>query len=329
MTTASSWRLAAELSDEAWDAELLKRPGADAFQSAAWALHKADFGWRPVRALADGAAVQALVKDLPGGARVLWARGGPVGEPARWSRELRELLLSAAGGRAVYGRLCSYREAAPADARALWQAGWARPDRPLDKPLTYALDLAPEPEALKEALSSNWGHNERRGHKRLGGALDWTDPDADEMEKLYREMETYKSIPPQHRAPALRSLAKALGPRLILKRVVHEGRTIGLRGCAVFGERAVDLLAATNADGRKLYASYVLLLSLIYAARRAGAKVYDLGGADPDAAKGVADFKKGTGARLVETLGEWDFASPDALRGPAGSLVSWRLGRGA
>lgn len=320
-----NWRAFAG-SDRDWDAALSAMTGADPFQSAAWARHKADFGWRPLRLLGEGAAVQVLVKEFPGGGRVLWARGGPVGEPRAWDRGLREALAREAGGGLVYGRVCSYREGRAEAERALWAAGWARPERPLDRNMTYLLDLAPEPAALKSGLSSNWGHNARRAEKRVE-VRDWTDPDPEEMEAVYLAMESYKGLGAQHRALALASLVRALGPSMILKRAVVDGRTVGLRACAVFAGRAVDLLAANDAEGRKVYASYGLMLALLLDARRAGARVYDLGGADPDAAKGVSDFKKGTGARLIETLGEWDFASPDAIRGAAGALISWKLGK--
>ena len=327
-----TWRAAA-LDDAAWDAALAAVPGANAFQSSLWARHKADFGWRPLRALAGSesapaAAIQALVKDLPGGAHLLWSRGGPVGDAALWNAELREILSAAAGSLVVYGRICSYRESDPGTVAALSAAGWARPERPLDRNMTYLHDLTPEPESMRAALSTNWRHNLKRGEKRAA-AEDWTSPDPAEMARLFLEMESFKGLPPQHREDSLASLVKALGPALILKRAVVDGRTVALRACAVFGGTAVDLLAAASEEARKVYASYALLWSLLVEAKRRGAAAYDLGGADPDAARGVADFKKGVGARLIETVGEWDFARPALLRRPAGALIAWKLGKGA
>ena len=329
-----TWR-AAMLGDEAWDAALAAVPGANAFQSSRWARHKADFGWRPVRALAGpeaapAAAVQALVKDLPGGARLLWSRGGPAGDPALWDAGLRAALTAAAGGfnLAVYGRICSYQESDPAAVAFLSAAGWSRPKRPLDRNMTYLHDLAPEPEALRAALSTNWRHNLKRGEARAE-VSDWTDPDPAEMARLFLQMVSVKALPPQHREDSLASLVRALGPALVLKRAVADGRTVALRACAVFGGTAVDLLAAATEEARKVYASYALLWSLLVEARRRGARTYDLGGADPDAARGVADFKKGVGARLIQYLGEWDFARPALLRRPAGALIAWKLGKGA
>jgi len=149
------------------------------------------------------------------------------------------------------------------------------------------------------------------------------------MESLYTAMEALKGLPPQHRADELASLTRALGPRLIIKRAVVENKTVALRACAVFGKSAIDLLAAATADARKVYASHALLWALILEARRRGAASYDLGGADPDAARGVSDFKGGVGGRTIDTLGEWDFAAPAALRRPVGALIAWKLGKSA
>lgn len=314
--------------DAAWDAALARVPGANAFQSSAWARHKADAGWRPLRALAGPvesplAAIQALVKAA-GPARVMWARGGPVGEPALWGEDLRELLRGEAGGALVYGRTCSYREAGAAPD----SAGWARPERPLDRPSTYLLDLSPDAETLRGGQSTNWRHNLKRGEARAVVA-DWNEPDPKEMEDLYLSLESLKGLPPQHRADSLGSLVRALGPSLILRRATVDGKTVAFRACAVFGESSVDLLAAAAGEARKVYASYALLWSLILESKRRGAKTYDLGGADAVAAPGVADFKKGTGARPIETLGERDFASPSFLRAPVGALIAWKLGKGA
>jgi hypothetical protein len=322
-----SWKTAPP-SDEAWDAALARTTGANIFQAAAWARHKADFGWRPIRLLAGepeapAAAVQVLVKNLPGGGRVLWSRGGPVGVPALWNDELSSALAAAAGGLYSYGRVCSFKEIP-----AALGSKWSRPDKPLNRNMTALLDLVPEPEALKAALTTNWRHNLKRGLTR-SPAADWPEADPAEMETIYRELETLKGLAPQHRAEELASLKRALGPALVIKRAVVDGRTVAFRACAVFGETATDLLAAATVEARKVYASYALLWELLLESRRRGAKTYDMSGADPIGAPGVTDFKLGAGGRLIETVGEWDFARPALLRRPIGALIAWKLGAGA
>ena len=123
------------LSDQAWDDSLLNILEANAFQSSSWARHKMDFGWRPVRVLcgpdqAPTAAVQALVKSIAGG-RLLWSRGGPVGDPTLWNNDMRDALAQAAGGLAAYGRICSYAENSTIVTSALTTQGWRRPAKPL------------------------------------------------------------------------------------------------------------------------------------------------------------------------------------------------------
>lgn len=315
-----SWR-EFDGSDEAWDALVAPLAESNVFQSSAWARHKAASGWRPLRLACEGAAVQGLVRSIPGGGRVVWARGGPLGDPAAWDGSMREALLRRAGGAAVYARVCPYRPAPGPGADALAASGWRRPSRPLNANRTYRLDLA------RPALepSANWAHNLRRGHSRAGAAQDWPDPDPAAMERLYLSMEAFKGLSPQHRAASLASMVAELGPRLILRRAVVDGRTVAMRACGVFGRVAMDLLAAAAPEARKVYASYVLLESVVAEARRAGAQAYDLGGADAAAAKGVADFKRGTGADAVETVGEWDCAAPAFARRPIGALIAARM----
>lgn len=310
--------------DAAWDA-VVEALGGPVYQSSLWAAHKARSGWRPLRARrSDGtAAVQALAKRV-GPAAVLWARGGPVGAPAAWDSELRGLLGGLAGSPLVYGRICPYHPATPPLEAALLAQGFSRPSRPLDKNASFVLDLAPEPAALEGALSSNWGHNLRRGLKRAP-ARPWDAPDAAEVLRLYRAMESYKGIAALHDDADFASQLSALGPRLVAVRVDGPDGPLALRAAAVYGGAAWDLLAATTPEGRRCYASYSAFWALALAVRARGARSFELGGADAERAKGVHDFKKGTGARPVQYLGEWDWARPAPLRPLADRAVGWRL----
>lgn len=317
------WRIF-EGADEAWDKHILQFPEATIFQSSAWARHKADFGWRPVRAVAENfAAIQALCKNAPGGARILWSRGGPLGDAQNFGGAAAAL-WQGAGGLARYARLASYRIVNEPDASAFRQSGWTQSERPLNKAQTFFLDLSADEETLRKNLSANWRHNLKRAETRAA-ISPWENPDASEMESLYLSLEQLKSLPAQHRADSLSSLVRRLGDALILRRAVVDGRVVALRACAVFGARAVDLLAAAGPEARKIYASYGLLWSILVEARRRGATNYDLGGADFDSARGVADFKSGTGGVLARTLGEWDCASPRPLRRAAGALLAMKM----
>lgn len=324
---APGWRLFSG-DASAWDAavEALRGP---VYQTSSWAEHKAASGWTPLRALDAGpdgaprAAVQVL-RRTKGPAALLWARGGPLGEPARWDEAMRRTLAGAAGRPAVYLRVSPYHESdGPAEA-GMKARGWRRPARPLDRAASFILDLAPE-----EAFSSNWAHNLRRAQKRCAPARAWPDPDPAEVARLYRAMESYKGVAVGLDDAALATQLRALSARLVLVRVDGpDGAPLAMRAAALCGGAGWDLLAAASPEGRRCYASYGAFWALTRELRARGAAFLELGGADPELAKGVHDFKRGTGARPVQYLGEWDWARPAGLRRLAG-LAATRLAEAA
>lgn len=318
-------------SDAAWDEALTSLPDQSVFQSSAWAAHKRDAGWSTLRAVAGPPAapkamVQALAKRLPGGGALLWSRGGPAGDAALWDEGMRRALARAAGRPWTYVRVCSYR---PADAAArLAELGWSRPTASLDADTTLVLDLAGGPDALRRGLTANWAHNLRRAEKRASPPRPWTDPDGAQLAAVYAALESFKGLPAQHTEASLTSLVARLGSRLLLYRADGpDGAPVALRAAAVQGDRAWDLLAASTPEARKSYAAYALFWSLLCGCAARGVRRYDLGGADPQRAKGVYDFKRGTGAAPERFLGEWDWARPAALRRPVGAAVGlWKRG---
>jgi len=190
------------------------------------------------------------------------------------------------------------------------------------------LDLSPDEETLRSGLSTNWRHNLKRGTKR-SKVRRWDAPDPGELAAVYRVMEEYKGLTPQHDAKSLEAMIGSLGDDLLLFRADgDDGKPVAIRACVVSGGTSWDLLAAAGPAGRKSYAAYALFWETILASKAHGAARMDLGGADPDGAKGVYDFKKGTGARLVDYIGEWEAAKPSALRLAAGRLASWKAGGG-
>lgn len=298
---------------DGWDKQLEALEGGF-YQSYGWGEVRRVAGWQPVRLLAvsDGQVVAAasVLSQRRAGIPVCWIPGGPVGPAVHFDAGFRRALGRLLGSRILYCRMSVLREAQPEERERLARAGWTRPTVTMSTGLTMLCSLAgEEPERLKRT-SSNWRHNlKRSGHHGLRIER-WDQPDPAELTALYREMEGLKSLPVQHSDAELKAMLLELGERLVMFRCLDaEGKLLAVRAAGVFGETAWDLLAAAGASARKVYASHATLWALLDHCSRRGLVHYDLSGVDPIHNKGVYDFKQGTGARLVECLGEWEWAS--------------------
>lgn len=313
--------------DAAWDRVVESSATPTLQQTTAWAAHRADAGWSALRlATADGAAhAQVLLRRGPAASAVAWVPGGPIGPLAGAHAGLARAVRDAAGARLAYVRINALREARDDDAAALAAGGWARVVRPLTSGTTMWLDLRAGLDALRDGLSTNWAHNLRRGEARNAGAGPWTDATAPQIADLHREVAVTKGIALGAQVPdgaTIASLLSRLGSRVVVHHCVDaQGATLAMRAAALVGDVAVDLLAATSAAGRKTYAAYAACWSLVAECVRRGATRYDLAGVDAVRNKGVYDFKRGTGAREVHSLGEWDAARPSVLRTPARRMI--------
>jgi len=90
----------------------------------------------------------------------------------------------------------------------------------------------------------------------------------------------------------------------------------------VLGEKGWDIFAATIPAGRSEYASHAVFWELTKQCAAHNITWYDMGGVDPVKSRGVYDFKKGTGARDLEYLGEWEYARPSLFAKIANKAIT-------
>jgi hypothetical protein len=311
---------------DAWDTALAAADAGNFYQSHAWGEYRGEMGWQPLRVIGagEGATVATMAQMLVRrqfGVTIAWVPGGPAGDFRHWAVALPDLLRSRFGVTA-YCRVNVLREHQAAAESQLTAAGWRRPQVRLGTGLSLELDLRPTAAERMALASGNWRHNLRRSGKYGLTVEPWSNPDAAQMAAVYREMEDYKGLAQQHSEQALRSMLRHLGTSVtVLRCLDDQGNLLAFRAAGVFGGRAWDLLAAATPPARKVYSSHALLWALTEACREQGALAYDLGGADPVANKGVFDFKRGTGARLIEYEGEWEWAGMPLL----GTAVGWAM----
>lgn len=313
-----------------WDARIRALNGGF-YQSHGWGEVRRVAGWSPLRLSAMGeagepvAAASVLVRRHMG-IPVCWIPGGPVGPMTHFDGAFRSALARFVGSRLLYCRLNLLRRDEGGEASVLAGQGWKRPLRKMSSGLTmlYALDGDPAERMLR--ASGNWRHNLKRSGRHALRIEHWADPDPHEISALYREMEGLKSLAIQHTEDELGRMLEAMKTQIAVFRCLgDDGSLLAIRAAGLFGGTAWDLLAAAGIAARKVYASHATLWALLEHCRQAGMRHYDLSGVDPVANKGVYDFKQGTGAQLVECLGEWEWASLPGMR----LGVNWALGRRA
>jgi lipid II:glycine glycyltransferase (peptidoglycan interpeptide bridge formation enzyme) len=298
---------------DGWDKQL-ETLGGGFYQSYGWGEVRRVAGWQPVRLLATSrgqvVAAASVLTQRRAGIPVCWIPGGPVGPAVHFGSELRGVLGKLLGCRIFYCRMSLLRESLQEEKEGLVKTGWKRPSVNMSSGLTMLYSLKEEEPERLNRTSRNWRHNLKRSGPHGLLIERWNRPHLTEISVLYREMEELKSIPAQHSEAELEAMLVNLGDRLVLYRCLDgEGKLLAVRGAGLFGDTAWDLLAAAGASARKVYASHATLWALFEHCRQRGLSHYDLSGVDPVGNKGVYDFKQGTGARLVECLGEWEWAS--------------------
>jgi lipid II:glycine glycyltransferase (peptidoglycan interpeptide bridge formation enzyme) len=313
------------LADE-WDGYVAALSGGF-YQTYGWGEVRRVAGWQPLRLLARRggqviAAASVLVKRKLG-LTVCWVPGGPLGASEVFDGKFRTAIGYALGTKLFYCRISLLRTDHGSEVAFLASAGWQRPKVAMSSGLTMSYALAGDEAERLKRTSGNWRHNLKRSG-RYGLRIEyWEVPDLDAISALYREMESLKSLPEQHSEVELAAIFKECRDRVVVYRCLDcEDRLLAIRAAGLCGATAMDLLAVAGGEARKVYASHATLWALLDHCSRLGLKDYDLSGVDPVGNKGVFDFKHGTGATLLECVGEWEWASLPGLRQAVNWLVA-------
>jgi len=320
------WKLFNGVADE-WDRLLLEFDGTP-YQTFGWGEVKRVSGWEPFRLVAVNekrivSIVSILVKRRLG-LIICWIPDGPVDSINLLNTQFRRALSEILQSSFVYCRISFLRHHSENEAVSLQKNGWTRPKKLMSSGLTMLYDLCGDQDQRLKKISGNWRHNLKRSSRYSLCIEHWKDPDANKISTIYREMEMLKSLPEQHSSLELEAIINHLKDKVVIFRCLSsDGDLLAIRAAAVFGDKALDLLAASGAAARKLYATHATLWALLDWCQENGYECYDLSGVDPVGNKGVYDFKHGTGARLVECLGEWEWASIPGIS----LLVNWLISR--
>jgi lipid II:glycine glycyltransferase (peptidoglycan interpeptide bridge formation enzyme) len=329
------WKLLSDPEElMAWDSNLIQFADFNYCQSIAWGDYRALFNWKPYRWAAyteKGKPVtlmQGLLRIYPGKIGVLWVPGGPTGDISLMNRDLQQLIIRTTGIKRLYCRISTSKTYRAEDSLMLKYHSWSRALQPLGSCMSMLYDLERDEQSRLENCSSNWRHNLNRSGKYNLAIHQLNNPDIETIMAIYRDMESYKNIGKQYSREELEGIFMVFQEKILFFGCYTEaGELVAFRGCVLLGVKAWDLLAATTVKGRNLYASYALFWKLIEHCVNVGITSYDMGGIDPYENKGVYHFKKGTGAKEIEYLGEWEWSSSEMIRYAANWAIKYRSGR--
>lgn len=313
-------RLSQADAEPTWDSQLLRFDDQNLYQSSRWGRYKGVRGWTPhyFRAEINGDVVgmlQALVRSYAFRTAVAWCPGGPVGAREACTRDAMKQIALLLGARSLYCRSTFARARTAEDTNYLQSHGWTRPSRTLSANMTAVWDLTQTEEQLLAGLNRNWRYSLRQAQKSGLVVERLAPPPVEELAELCGSMNAFKGVPAAARASEVAALFDALGDQALVYGCRDaSGRLMAFHSCAIRGQRAWELVAATSLQGRASGASFAVLWSLVLQCRSMNVTHYDLAGLDSERAPGVANFKLWTGAQEVEWLGEWHWSTSSILR---------------
>lgn len=311
-----------ETAQDIWNKTLNRFSASSVYQSFEWGEYRNRVsGVRPYRwiALDDTGEVVALFQGLLirryFDLGIVIGEGGPVGNLDGCLHTLQETILKTLSLKKCYCRIYPKRPYDVKDALLLKSCNWQRALCTFSSGWSMWLDLTQSREEILRGFSRNWRYNLQKAYKKDLHIQFWSNPKPDEILNTYTSMESLKGLEQQFSELEIQKMIEIFGDKLVLYYCTDQnGEILSLRGCIFVGDHALDLFAATSEKGRKTSASYALFWELIQCCIAKGIRFYDLNGIDPFDNPGVYYFKQGTGARTLEYLGEWDWATSERLR---------------
>jgi len=315
------WEL---LSDEqaqvTWDESLLRFADSSPFQTYEWAQYKRSLGWQPCywAAFDDNGKIVAMMlgglKRYLFGVGLVLCEGGPVGDLSTCNDSLHAAMRETTGLKRIYCRFRCDRQREVEDTLRLTSQGWSRSWFGLTSGYSMILPLDRSEEQVMAGCERNWRRNLKNSWERSLTVKRWENPNPAEVISVYLSMQKAKNLEQQHTLQEVEEIFNHLESLVLFRCEDEDGELLSLSGCLVIGNRAVLLLSACGERGRETLAAYAVLWGLIKHCLSLGIKELDLAGIDPVRNPGVHRFKRASGAKAVEYLGEWDWASSSWLQ---------------
>jgi len=310
--------------DSDWDQLLLQLGNASIYSSHKWSGVMASSGWSSLRLVTANqkCALQVFYKRISHLLAIAWIPGGFAGTTEQiwnsWGRDIQRHLAS----RSTYVRI-AFPNHKIVNLHA--DSSWNEVESPMGAQKTVVIDLSKPHEQLREDLRPNWRRNLRRSEKFSLSVRTLGDSDTAAINHLEDTVMHYKQLPSRTSRHG-GDTVELLGEHALTLGVFDEAsRLLSVRGAAIFGDTARDIVAATSPEGRRVYASYLATWALLSMLKDRGLTSFDLSGIDDLQNKGVSDFKRGLGGAEFAYLAEYHQTTPHWLVQPVARLIQFRL----
>lgn len=293
-----------------WDAAIWAHPRGNIFASWLWGEYKSRTGWKVHRlAILDGAddilALAQYHERTRGPVRIVRIQGGPLltDKGARRAERCLQACFS-------HLRLSRFdvvlidfeRSQCSAATSAVLAQGFT----PVVTPIRHTIDvdLTVGLRGIEGQMESRWRKVLRRVERTPSLSARFVE-DVEErlacfdaFSVLYSELKKQRGFSNSFDCAAYRDLA-ARDPRHLFVEVRDRGELVLIRIAHLTAERCTDFFTASTDRARASGAATLAIWRLIEHASAAGCKVFDHGGIDPAANRGVYEFKRGLSQNVV------------------------------
>lgn len=170
---------------------------------------------------------------------------------------------------------------------------------------TVLVSLVPDLPTVRSNLDQKW-RNQLNGAERNGLEVRQCPGDGGfpEFGQLYHQMAKRKGLPLVTQTTIFERVQRQLDSdaKMLVLLCEQAGQPVAGLVASAIGSTGVYLLGATNEQGMRLKAAYLLQWRMMEILKGRGLTHYDLGGINPQTNPGVYHFKKGFGGLDVEYL---------------------------
>lgn len=305
---------------ETWEDFVSKREFAPFLQSWPWGEFQEALGHRVLRlALINNDRVAACAQMIIGRRKLASYAYIPYGPVLDWSNHaqvdafLTALRNSASAEGVDYLRIEPRIERSAEISTALTRSGFRKAPNAGQFDEGWVLDLGESEESLLSNMRSNTRYRIRQSAKK-GVAITESTSTADmhilhELLQMTANRQQFRSHSQSYFQKQFEVLSRSGLAKLVISNLGEEH--LAVAEIVNYGDTS-NYLHGGSATTSKIGAAHLLHWTAIQAAKRAGRKLYDFGGATTSTSPkhswyGMSWFKQGFGGRMVRLVGAWDY----------------------